>query len=247
MNNGWIKLHRKLLESQIYRNLNSKQRDIFIVCLLLANHQQNEWMWGSKIYKCEPGEFITSLKNLAQKCGKDVKVQSVRTSLLKLEEWHFLTNISTKTGRLIKILNWAKYQSIDEETNKDTNRQLTKSQQRANKELTTNKNDKNDKNDKNVKNRVIGYKSPTPSQIMKEFINNKEKQNLLIEVLIGKGIDKDVITFELKKFISYWTELSKSGKKQRWELERTFEIQRRLTTWFNNLDKFKDNKIKFVK
>jgi uncharacterized protein YdaU (DUF1376 family) len=35
----------------------------------------------------------------------------------------------------------------------------------------------------------------------------------------------------LNKFVSYWTEKNKSGTKMRYELEKTFEITRRLATW----------------
>ena len=145
---GWIKLHRKLLNSNMFKTLNSKQKTIFLTVLLLANHQENEWEWEGKVYKCGAGEFITSLASLAKFCGNDIKVQSVRTALLKLEKWHFLTNKSTKTGRLISIVNWDKYQHEEEGTNNQPNKELTKHQQRANKELTTNKNVKNVKNDK---------------------------------------------------------------------------------------------------
>ena len=148
---GWIKLHRMIQQSPSYIFLNSKQRDVMIQCLLLANHKPNEWFWGKELCKCEPGQFISSLENIKRLCGKDVKVQSVRTALLKLEKVGFLTNISTKTGRLITIVNWHVYQSEAETSNKDTNKELTKSQQRPNKELTTNKNDKNVNNENNEK------------------------------------------------------------------------------------------------
>lgn len=144
--NGYIKLHRQILRSDTYKNLNSKHRDVLHICLLLANHQGNEWEWQGEIYRCEPGEFISSLQNIADFCAKDVRVQNVRTALLKLEKWGFLTNKSTKTGRLIKIDNWDKFQGSENKTNKETNKRLTKSQQSSNKELTTNKNEKNVKN-----------------------------------------------------------------------------------------------------
>ena len=35
----------------------------------------------------------------------------------------------------------------------------------------------------------------------------------------------------LNKFINYWTEKNKSKTKMRWELEKTFEISKRLATW----------------
>ena len=174
MRSGWVKLHRKIIDSEMYKNLNSKQRDVMIQCLLLANHEQNTWEWGQKLHTCQPGQFITSINSLAGKCSSDTKVQSVRTSLLKLEKWQFLTSESTKSGRLITILNWESYQKEVAEANKDGNRQLTKSQQTANKELTTIKNVKKEKK----KNKEDKSLSPTekPVGVDKEVNNPKPKE-----------------------------------------------------------------------
>lgn len=51
--------------------------------------------------------------------------------------------------------------------------------------------------------------------------------------------DENLIKNEILKFTAYWTEKSQTGKKERWELQRTFEVMRRLATWFGNIDKFK--------
>ena len=148
---GWIKLYRKTLQSDMYKSLNSKQRDVMMTLLLMVNHEEKEWEWNGEIFKAEPGQVVTSISKIKENCASDVSLQSVRTALLKLEKWGFLTNESTKTGRLITIVNWDVYQNTDEQTNKDSNKELTKHQQRTNKELTTNKNDKNEKNDKEEK------------------------------------------------------------------------------------------------
>ncbi|MDZ7739937.1 MAG: hypothetical protein U5K32_12910 [Bacteroidales bacterium] len=126
---GWIKLHRKLLVSDMYQALDTGQRDVLITCLLLANHEAKEWEWNETIFKVNPGQFITSLASLRKHCASDVSIQNIRTALLKLEKWQFLTNKSTKTGRLITILNWDTYQNINYEANKDTGKELTKNQQ----------------------------------------------------------------------------------------------------------------------
>lgn len=158
MSKGWIKLHRKIQNSDMYKNLNSVQRDVMINCLLLANHKSNKWEWQGEIFECDPGQFITSLSSLKEKCAKDVSTQNIRTAIDKLEKWDFLTNKSTKTGRLITICNWSKYQADENETNKATNNQLTKHQQSTNKALTTNKNVKNVNNDKeHIYSEVIDY------------------------------------------------------------------------------------------
>ena len=178
MSKGWIKLHRKIQESPLYKSLNSKQRDVMIQLLIMANHSQNEWEWNGHICKTNTGQFITSIQSIKEKCANDVSVQSVRTALLKLEKWHFLTNESTKDGRLITICNYSIYQSGEEETNNQTNKELTKHQQSSNKELTTNKNDKNVKNEKNIND---GWIAPANDEISLLWIKTFGKQPNLIE------------------------------------------------------------------
>jgi phage replication O-like protein O len=71
----------------------------------------------------------------------------------------------------------------------------------------------------------------TPSQIAKDFFSNPEP--IIQEV--SKNHPEDIVRREIQKFILYWTEPNKSGTKQRWELEKTFEIKRRLFTWFSRI------------
>src|SRR5690606_1626148 len=152
MNNGWIKLHRKILSSDMYQSLNSKQRDILITLLLMANHKEKQWEYKGKIYTAEPGQMVTSLESIRKNCAKDVSLKNIRTALQKLETWGFLTHKSTKTGRLITIVNWRLYQDDELESGKDNGKESAKNRQRIGKEPATNKNDKrmikNDKEDK---------------------------------------------------------------------------------------------------
>lgn len=45
----------------------------------------------------------------------------------------------------------------------------------------------------------------------------------------------------LSSFFDYWSEPNKSGTKMRFESEKTFEIKRRLATWYKNESKFNKN------
>jgi len=127
---GWIKLWRKLLRSDMYKSLSSEQRDVMFACLLLASHNGNTWEWNGQAYTCDPGEFITSLESLNEVTAKNVSIQNIRTALNKLKKWQFLTYESTKSGRKISIINWDTYQG-DQQTSQQSY------QQRPNKELTT--------------------------------------------------------------------------------------------------------------
>lgn len=111
----------------------------------MANHSSKQWEWLGKKFEVLPGQFITSIDSIKSKAGKNISSQNVRTSLKRFEKLGFLTNKSTKTGRLITIVNWAFYQ----DENSDLTKEVTKTSQRANKDLTPNKNDKNVKNEKN--------------------------------------------------------------------------------------------------
>lgn len=78
----------------------------------------------------------------------------------------------------------------------------------------------------------------SPSQVSKDFFQNPEE---IIKGLLEKGLPEPAVRKEIAKFVSYWTEPNKSGTKQRWELQKTFEVKRRLTTWFGNIREFQNN------
>ena len=85
-----------------------------------------------------------------------------------------------------------------------------------------------------------GDKSPTPKEIATDFFLNLSKQLKVIESLKQKGIDEQLAKKELNKFLMYWTEPDGTGKKQRWEKEKVFEMNRRLATWFSRINQFND-------
>lgn len=132
MAKGWIKLYRCLLDKAIWRCSTPAQKAVLITVLLMANHEDKEWEWQGQKYICKPGQFISSLSAIADKAG--VTIQSVRSALKKFEKYDFLTNQSTKDGRLITIVNWEFYQGIDELPNKAPTKTSTNQIENFNKE-----------------------------------------------------------------------------------------------------------------
>ncbi|MFP3361636.1 DNA replication protein DnaD, partial [Planococcus sp. SIMBA_143] len=53
---GWIKLHRKILHSEIFQN--EKLFKIFIYCLTKSSHKRTECRIGRQKVQLEPGEFV---------------------------------------------------------------------------------------------------------------------------------------------------------------------------------------------
>lgn len=157
MNEGFIKLYRKIIDWEWYTDVNTKA--LFIHLLLMANHTDQRWR-GQVIKR---GSLVTSYGSLSVQTGLTVK--QVRNSLKKLEKTGDVASKSTNRNTLIMVLNYDLYQSIGQ----------TKGTQKADDEHTigqtegnqraTNKNVKNDKNIKN-KERVERKLPPTLDEII---------------------------------------------------------------------------------
>ena len=79
----------------------------------------------------------------------------------------------------------------------------------------------------------------------KEFFQKEEYFNTLLDDFSkALNINPKKLEEEFNHFILYWTELSKSGKKVRWEMEKTFDVKRRLYTWLRNKKEWANKKTK---
>jgi hypothetical protein len=108
---GWICMHRVLLEKPIWKLSTPAHKTVLVTMLLMANHEPQEWEWMGKTFTVQPGEFVTSLASIKKKCGKGVGVEQIRRAIARFKKLHFCTEKATKMGRIITILNWDKYQS----------------------------------------------------------------------------------------------------------------------------------------
>ena len=73
----------------------------------------------------------------------------------------------------------------------------------------------------------------TPGQIAREFFDqgSERRHKVVAEICEATGAQKEAVIAELRKFILYWTEPNKSGTKQKWQLQQTFDVKRRIYTW----------------
>lgn len=91
----------------------------------------------------------------------------------------------------------------------------------------------------------IGALAPTPKQKNTESLE-KRKNNFIETLTEYRTIYGNEMVDD---FISYWTEPNKSKTKMRFELEKTWDVARRLSTWCKNQSRFNhgnsmDNKIR---
>jgi len=129
MSNGWIKIHRKLLDWEWYDEPNVMR--LFLHLLLKANHKDKSYR-GTVIKK---GTLLTGRDLLAKETG--LSIQQIRTAINKLKSTNEITIKTNKQGSVIQIVKYEEYQIV---TNIVTNKQPDSNQQ-----LTTNKNVKKEK------------------------------------------------------------------------------------------------------
>jgi len=137
MEEPYIKLYKKMLSWEWYDDPNTMR--VFIHCLLRTNWKPGAWHG----IHYEAGQFITSLETLSVETH--LSVQQVRTALRHLSSTGELTSKQQGRSRIITVNNWQNYQG----TNKVANKKVTRSQQDANKVVTTDKEYK-EKEEKNI-------------------------------------------------------------------------------------------------
>lgn len=164
--NGWIKIHRSLLNWEWWEDLNTSR--VWITILLSVNHEPKKW----KGMTVNEGELVTSYAALAKKCG--LSVRSVRTSIEHLKSTNEVTCDSTSQHTVIKVVKWAEFQEYETSTGTPSDTQAdkrpTSDRQTTDKRPTTNKNYKNEKNDKNEKNIRNIFMRPSLSEVT-EYVN----------------------------------------------------------------------------
>lgn len=100
---GWIKIHRSLLEWEWYSDTNCVRLALHF--LLKANYQSVKWR-GMDI---ERGQFITSRAKLSAETS--LSDREIRTAIDKLAKSEFSTIRTTNKFTIVTVCNYDKYQS----------------------------------------------------------------------------------------------------------------------------------------
>ncbi|MDX9789299.1 MAG: hypothetical protein GX158_12080 [Bacteroidales bacterium] len=215
---GWIKIYREITRHWIWDN--PSYFKAWISILLTVNHDDNKVLINGEIIECKRGQSLYSLEGWVKVFGKGWTKQKVRTFFNLLKSDAMINTEGLRKTTRLTVCNYDKYQNMQHADNTDS----TRTQHGLNTDSTPNKNDKKDKNEKNEKSLEL------------------RETKFISEVYQNEIYPKEM----LQKFISYWTEKNKSKTKMRFELEKTFEISRRLTTWasrdknYNKLKKDND-------
>jgi hypothetical protein len=149
---GWIKLHRKLLdEGSDFQKLTATQQIITIYIILKANHKDGIWFDKYKNVEVplRRGELVTSREKIKNWFPRDPHVTDrvIRTTLDKLANLNLVTSRSTNCYTVLNVVKYEVYQGDDFDSDQQIDQETTKRRPANDQVTTTNKNDKNDKNE----------------------------------------------------------------------------------------------------
>jgi predicted transcriptional regulator len=128
MERGYVKLWRKSLDSSIFTN--PKIWFFWTYCLMKATHKKYKPTEGFQQIELEPGQFIFGRKKASEETG--LSEQNIRTCLKFLEKSKNLTIKPTNKFSIISITNWDTYQPKENESNQQSNQQVTNNQPTSN-------------------------------------------------------------------------------------------------------------------
>lgn len=217
----FIQLHRKMLEWEWYDDINTKV--LFLHLLLKANWKDKNWR-GKTIKRWQ---LLTWRIILSEETG--LTQQQIRTSLNKLKSTNNITIKTTNRYSIIEVTNYNDYQK----NNQQNNNQVTSNQPTSNQQVTTtNKDNNNNKDNKEI---IIREEIKISLQkLMEENID-------LLFFMEEYSLSEEQIKDQWKEFFMYWSEKKPNGKKEKWQMEKTFDVCRRFHKWLKNSQKWNKN------
>ena len=113
---GWLKLHRSIIDSAVFKDLEVLKIWIWLLCN--ASFDTHDTLFLGKVITIYPGQIVTGRKKIAQ--STDLNESKVYRALMLLKS---LGNIEIKSNNkfsVITIVKWAKYQGDLEIVNSKT-------------------------------------------------------------------------------------------------------------------------------
>lgn len=228
---GWIKLYRKIADSQSYFSEPFCRNMAWIDLLILANHEVGHYRCRGMKITVKRGQVGTGLEALSLRWkwsrGK------VERFLKELEDDSMVVRQKTNVNTLITIKKYNDYQEKDNADSKANSKANSKADgQQTVKQTETNKNDKNEEEEDS-------YVATANN------LHTKNELRLKREELFGLSLKPFIEEFGrpmIAEFFAYWKESNKSGSKMKWEMCRTWDLILRLKRWEKNNDEWHKNK-----
>jgi len=126
---GWISLHRKLLDNPVVCKDNDHLA-VWIYLLLNATHTDYDVVFEGERRTLRPGQLITGRKSIS--ANLKVSESKVQRILKTFEIEQQIEQQTTPRNRLISILNWKSYQQNEQHFEQQLNNKRTTSEQQLN-------------------------------------------------------------------------------------------------------------------
>ena len=217
MNQGYIKLYRKSIDSQVFQNPHLWK--LWTLCLMKANHKE-AWVSVDHIIepiKILPGQFITGRYSL----HKEYYPKATKKQKSALTVWRWLLflekvgNLSIKTNNkysIVTIINWETYQGDKKQNEQVNEQQMNNKRTTDEQQMNTNKNVKNDKKEDIVEKESrpannIPYKaivSYLNEKANTHFKHNTNETKRLIKARVNQGFDLKAFEYVIDVKCQEW-------------------------------------------
>lgn len=238
MDNGWIKLHRSIMNSDVWGN--DRYFKLWCYLLMRANHEKRGFWWNDSFIEVEKGTFVTGRKQIS----KDTKMpeSTIEDALRFLETRHQIRQQKTSKYRLITILKWDSYQNPTSNPTSgrhlaDTNNNYKNYKNTSDMGFNNKSEDYEDLPAVDLDSGEMGIPTPLPSKNKiydaaiawadnysgSKLKNQKAKEYGALKKIVAAGYTTDEVKvmykdlyqepFYKKKGISYWDVLSRLNTK----------------------------------
>ncbi len=103
---GFVKLHRRLLDSDVWQNPNALR--VFLWALLRANYTQRTVHFGGRDLSLAPGEFISGRFAGSAECH--LKPSTFRNAVCWLQDAGMIRTKPDNQKTVFTVVNWARFQ-----------------------------------------------------------------------------------------------------------------------------------------
>lgn len=166
---GWIKLHRQILENPVV-NKDNDHFKLWCYLLLRATHKDKDVIFHGKRHHLRAGEIYTGRKVISRDVG--VSESKAQRMLKFLESEQQIEQRTDSQNRIITIKNWERYQVTEQQN-----------EQRVNNDRTTSEHIQEGKECKNEKNNTYVGAETNISETTKKETNTKEINICSVEIL----------------------------------------------------------------
>lgn len=249
---GWMPIYRRLQDHWLWDDKPFAKGQAWLDLLLLANHNENEFLFGNQIIKNEVGSFITSELKLADRWGWGRK--KVRLFLELLEKDQMIIKKGDNKKTTISIVNYSIYADYELAKEQQKNNEGTSREHQRN----TNNNNNNINNINNIKKErkkassydaiLSNISDDSLRELYLEYIKMRKMikspmTDRALTMLIKKVNNLEPNSIERQKqlletsIVNNWKSVYPLKEEQKIETKRSYNLEEAKKRWFTEEDK----------